>query len=90
LGTEGSPVGSHWLVLEPLRRSHVHEIIANSKISNNLAFTFHQQLSIDQLERLIENIIDWTAGPPRSLLYVLCILQWISEPLIESLKTQDV
>jgi len=81
-------IGSHWLLLEPLKRSHVHEIIVNSKISNNPAFTFHQQLSREQLDRLIDNIIDWTAVSPRSLLYVLHMLQRISEPLIESIKTQ--
>ena len=82
LGSKGSPVGSHWIILEPLQRDHVKKIVMESTgVNTSLKgyrermYTFHKNLTPDEFDRLIDHVIDWTAGAPRGLLYVLCIIE---------------
>jgi len=75
LGTEGSPVGSHWLTLQPLEPEHVKTILQGATKHGKDAFTFHKGLSVDELDRLVGAVIDWTAGAPRPLLYAFSLIE---------------
>lgn len=78
-----SPVGSHWLILEPLKRVHVQKIILDSPGN----FTLHNHLSESSFDLLIDSVIDWTGGPPRALLYTILVLEDIvSTYLFSKLK----
>ena len=75
LGSHGSPVPSHWLILEPLEVSHLNEVLSKSTKQGANAFKFQRKLSYPELKRLLRYIIDWTSGAPRQILYTCHMLE---------------
>ena len=75
LGSHGSPVQSHWLILEPLEVSHLNEILNKSTKQGENAFKFQRKLSGPELKQLLRYIIDWTSGAPRQILYTCHMLE---------------
>lgn len=70
LGTANSPMGSHWIILEPLQRCHVQEMIRRS----TPRFKFHIDLTDEEFDNLADTLIIWTAGAPRPLIYTMHML----------------
>jgi len=54
-------------------------------------FTFQKSLSENECTRMIDEVIRWTAGPPRPLLYVFHMMQMLSSnpKYFEMLKTKQ-
>ena len=71
----GSPVAAHWLILDPLKQRHVVEVMEQSTCRAQVAFPFISGLDASEKNRLADALIDWTAGAPRPLLYVLHMIQ---------------
>jgi hypothetical protein len=62
---------SHWVILQPLRPEHAKVILFNFT-REGAAFSFVSEINEEkQLDLLL---IDWTAGGPRGLLYVLHLI----------------
>ena len=74
LGSPGSAVESHWLILEPLKVEHVKEVLSKSTFAGS-NFSFHLGCSEEELVQLIEHTIAWTGGAPRPLVYVFHMLE---------------
>ena len=75
LGSRGSPIQSHWLILEPLEVSHLNEVLNKSTEQGANAFNFQRNLYGLELNRLLHYIIDWTSGAPRPILYTCHMLE---------------
>ena len=77
LGSSTSPVGSRWLHLQPLMQEHVLEVMNQStdRKDGSPAFPFVATLSNEKQAALADAVIEWTAGAPRSMLYVLHMIQ---------------
>ena len=75
LGSCGSRIQSHWLILEPLEVSHLNEVLSKSTRQGVNAFKFQRKLSYPELKRLLRYIIDWTSGAPRPILYTCHMLE---------------
>ena len=91
LGSAGSPVGSHWLILEPLERTHVISLLKKSTWvdSNKSVFQFYNDLTKEELNRLVDFVIKWTAGAPRPLLYTTHMLQMFHGSHGEHFKCEE-
>ena len=75
LGSHGSRIQSHWLILEPLEVSHLNEVLNKSTKQGENAFKFQSNLSDPELKQLLRYIIDWTSGAPRPILYTCHMLE---------------
>jgi hypothetical protein len=86
----GSPVGSHWLILQPLNCEAVKKVLDDSTFRNSLearyyaqgpvysdnkAFHFHRDLQPNQLAMLLDFLVCWTGGAPRALLHTSHMLE---------------
>ena len=89
LGSYGSPVRSHWLILEPLEVSHLNEILNKSTKQGANAFKFQEKLSGPELKRLLRYVIDWTSGAPRPILYTCHMLEIMSAEFGELYKSTE-
>lgn len=69
-------VGSHWLILEPLRSEHVIQILHGSTYSGS-HFDFQNNLTTEQVDDVVDCLIEWTGGPPGPLVYAIHMLQSI-------------
>ncbi len=74
LGSPSSPIGSHWLILEPLESQHVKTLINESTFSN-LKFEFHKDLIENEYNMVADCLVHWTGGAPRPLLYTTHMLE---------------
>jgi len=93
LGSLVSPIGSHWLILEPMETDHVLKIIADSTTLDTMdepAFPFVRSLDDQHRHRLAETIIKWTAGAPRPLLYALHMLELSAKDFGDLYKSEQV
>ena len=89
LGSHGSPVQSHWLILEPLEVSHLNEVLSKSTKQGANAFKFQEKLSGPELKRLLRYVIDWTSGAPRQILYTCHMLEMMSAEFGELYKSTE-
>lgn len=58
-------------MLEPLKREHVREILQKSTWHDEglKSFKFHEELTQDEYNSVIDHLIKWTGGAPRPLIY---------------------
>ena len=89
LGSSGPPIGSHWLILEPLERIHVRKVLNEATFDGSKSFQFFNNLTENQLNDLIDSVIEWTAGAPRPLLYTFHMLEVLHDVHGELYKTRD-
>ncbi len=88
LNSSGSIVGSHWLILEPLKRSHVTKVMNESTLHGKY-FQFHKHLPEVELNFLVDSLIEWTGGAPRPLLFACHMLEALHGTHGEKYKTSE-
>lgn len=74
LGSITSPIGSHWLILEPLKIEHVRHLIKTASYCGGHKFKFCNSLTPEQFDNTVKHLIRWTGGAPRPLLYSIHML----------------
>ena len=92
LGSIDSPIGSHWLILEPLKIEHVRHLIETALYCGGHRFKFCNSLTPEQFGNTVKHLIRWTGGAPRPLLYSIHMLDVLcqqNQEFIDYCKSND-